>query len=88
MRLSIMRIHHLRLSLKVLTRQFGVLFTNTTVLMMKTDPWSYKFPDGTIGCVMAYNKAHAISTIMELHPDQLIETLSLFKEDMWTLNQH
>ena len=39
---------------------------------MITTPYSYWFPDGTSGCVMAYNKAHAISTIIELNPAQAI----------------
>ena len=50
-------------------------------------PYSYWFPDGTNGCVMAYNKAHAISTIIELHPAQAIVTLSLHVEPEWTSKQ-
>ena len=50
-------------------------------------PYSYWFPDGTHGCVMAYNKAHAISTIIELHPAQAIIDLSLHIEPEWTSNQ-
>jgi hypothetical protein len=49
-------------------------------------PYSYWFPDGTSGCVMAYNKAHAISTIIELNPAQAIVTLSLHVEPEWTSN--
>ena len=48
-------------------------------------PYSYWFPDGTNGCVMAYNKAHAIST--ELHPAQAIIDLSLHIEPEWTSKQ-
>ena len=54
---------------------------------MITTPYSYWFPDGTSGCVMAYNKAHAISTIIELHPAQAIIDLSLHIEPEWTLKQ-
>jgi hypothetical protein len=53
---------------------------------MKTYPWSYQFPDGTKGCIMAYNKAHAIQTIKEFYPDQLIQTLTLYLEPEWTSN--
>lgn len=53
---------------------------------MKPSPWSYQFPDGTKGCIMAYNKTHAIQTIKEFHPDQLIQTLSLYLEPEWTSN--
>jgi len=49
-------------------------------------PWSFSFPDGTKGCVMAENKSHAIMTIIELNPTQLIETLSLYLEPEWTSN--
>jgi hypothetical protein len=49
-------------------------------------PWSYSFPDGTHGCVMAHTKAHAISTIIELNPAQPIVSLSLRLEPEWTSN--
>jgi len=49
-------------------------------------PYSYWFRDGTSGCVMAYNKSHAISTIIELHPAQAIIDLSLHIEPEWTSN--
>jgi hypothetical protein len=50
-------------------------------------PYSYWFPDGTNGCVMAYNKAHAIATIIELNPSQRIVDLTLHIEPEWTSNQ-
>jgi hypothetical protein len=34
---------------------------------------------------MAHNKAHAIMTIKELCPSINLLTLTLIKEDMWTL---
>jgi hypothetical protein len=49
-------------------------------------PYSYWFPDGTSGCVMAYNKAHAISTIIEFNPSQRIVDLTLHIEPEWTSN--
>ena len=49
-------------------------------------PWSYHFPDGTKGCVMAETKARAIMTIVELNPNQLIQTLSIILEPEWTSN--
>jgi hypothetical protein len=49
-------------------------------------PWSYHFPDGTKGCVMAETKARAIMTIVELNPTQLIQTLSIILEPEWTSN--
>ena len=49
-------------------------------------PWSYWFPDGTHGCVMAYNKAHAIITILEFNPSQRIVDLTLHIEPEWTSN--
>jgi hypothetical protein len=49
-------------------------------------PWSYWFPDGTHGCVMAENKAHAVMTILELNPSQPINSLSLHLEPEWTSN--
>lgn len=55
---------------------------------MKVLPWSYQFPDGTKGCVMAYNKTHAIWTILELNPTQNPQTLSLYLEPEWTSNPH
>jgi hypothetical protein len=51
-------------------------------------PWSYWFSDGTHGCVMAYNKAHAISTIIEFNPSQPILSLTLHLEPEWTSNPH
>jgi len=55
---------------------------------MITTPWSYWFSDGTNGCVMAYNKAHAIATIIELNPTQPILSLTLHLEPEWTSNPH
>jgi hypothetical protein len=49
-------------------------------------PWTYSFPDGTRGCVMAYNKAHAIGSIAELNPSQSLLCLSLHLEPEWTSN--
>ena len=49
-------------------------------------PWSYWFPNGTNGCVMAYNKAHAIATIIEFNPSQRIVDLTLHVEPEWTSN--
>jgi hypothetical protein len=49
-------------------------------------PWTYSFPDGTRGCVMAYNKAHAIASIAELNPSQSLLCLSLHLEPEWTSN--
>jgi len=49
-------------------------------------PWSYWFSDGTSGCVMAYNKAHAIATIIEFNPSQRIVDLTLHIEPEWTSN--
>lgn len=49
-------------------------------------PWSYWFSDGTNGCVMAYNKAHAIATIIELNPSQPILSLTLHLEPEWNSN--
>ena len=49
-------------------------------------PWSYWFPDGTNGRVMAYNKAHAIATIIEFNPSQRIVDLTLHVEPEWNLN--
>jgi hypothetical protein len=51
-----------------------------------TKPYSYWFPDGTFGCVMAETKARAIMTIMELNPTQLIINLSINLEPEWTSN--
>lgn len=51
---------------------------------MTLNPWSYKFSDGTCGCVMAHNKAHAIQSIIELNPNNNPLTLSLFLEPEWT----
>jgi hypothetical protein len=48
-------------------------------------PWSYWFPDGTKGCVVAYTKAHAIMTIMELNPKQSVAHLTIHPEPEWTL---
>jgi hypothetical protein len=36
---------------------------------------------------MAYNKAHAIATIIEFNPTQTIINLSLHIEPEWTSNQ-
>jgi len=54
--------------------------------MLNPQPWTYYFPDGTRGCVMAYNKAHAISSIAELNPSQSLLCLSLHLEPEWTSN--
>jgi hypothetical protein len=48
--------------------------------------WSYSYPDGTKGCVMAHNKSHAILSITELNPSQNILSLNLFLEPEWTSN--
>ena len=45
--------------------------------MTLVKPWSYWFSDGTNGCVMAETKAHAISTIIELNPTQVVDFLTL-----------
>ena len=49
-------------------------------------PWSYRFTDGTFGCVMAGTKASAILTIVELNPTQLLKTLSITLAPEWTSN--
>jgi hypothetical protein len=49
-------------------------------------PWSYWFTDGTNGCVMAYNKAQAIVTIIELNPMLRINDLTLHLNPEWTSN--
>jgi hypothetical protein len=51
-----------------------------------TIPYSYWFPDGTTGCVMAETKARAIMTILELNPTQSVNNLSLHIEPEWTSN--
>jgi hypothetical protein len=48
--------------------------------------WSYHYPDGTKGCVLAHNKAHAILSITELNPQQNILTVNIFLEPEWTSN--
>lgn len=53
---------------------------------MALRPYSYHFPDGCEGCVYAHNKAHAISSILELNPHQNPLSLSLFLEPEWTSN--
>ena len=53
---------------------------------MTLTPWSYWFPDGTHGCVMGHTKTHAIMTILELNPTQLVIDLSLHLEPEWTSN--
>lgn len=51
-------------------------------------PWSYRFTNGTFGCVMAGSKATAILTIVELNPTQLVDCLTLHKTPEWTSNPH
>ena len=49
-------------------------------------PWSYRFSDGTFGCVMAGSKTTAIMTIIELNPSRSLQTLSITLAPEWTLN--
>lgn len=55
---------------------------------MSLSCWEYVTPDGTKGRIMAHTKAHALLTIKELHPTINLLTLTLFREDLWTSNQH
>jgi hypothetical protein len=55
---------------------------------MRLECWEFISPNGETGKIMAFNKAHAISTIKELYPTIDLLTLTLIKEDMWTLHQH
>ena len=49
--------------------------------------WEFISPSRETGKIMAHSKAHAIMSIKELFPNINLFSLTLIREEMWTLNQ-